>query len=56
MSRMQALRQRRKDAGLTRLELWAHPDSHKTIKEFAKAATTVYAERMAKLKQLKENK
>lgn len=34
-ARMQALRQRRKDAGLTRVELWAHPDAHRAIKVFA---------------------
>lgn len=33
--RMQALRQRREALGLTRLELWAHPDDHAAIKRYA---------------------
>ena len=33
--RIAALRQRRADLGLTRLELYAHPDDHEAIKELA---------------------
>jgi hypothetical protein len=33
--RMSALRKRRKEAGLTRLELWARPEAHESIKAFA---------------------
>ena len=33
--RMAALRKRRLAAGLTRLELWAHPDDHDAIKALA---------------------
>ena len=33
--RMAEHRQRRKDSGLTRLELWAHPDDHGLIKDYA---------------------
>lgn len=31
-NRMAALRQRRTDEGLKRLDLWAHPDDHAAIK------------------------
>mgnify|MGYP001335250229 CR=1 FL=1 len=33
--RMAALRKRRQDTGLTRLELWAHPDDHQAIRDEA---------------------
>lgn len=33
--RVQALRQRREKLGLTRLELYAHPDDHAAIKKKA---------------------
>jgi hypothetical protein len=33
--RVQALRQRRVDQGLVRLELYAHPDDHAAIKALA---------------------
>jgi len=33
--RVAALRKRRKDAGLTRLEMYAHHDDHESIKEAA---------------------
>ncbi len=33
--RMAALRKRRQVEGLTRLELWVHPDDHSAIKETA---------------------
>lgn len=33
--RVAALRQRRADLGLTRLELYAHPTDHQAIKEYA---------------------
>jgi hypothetical protein len=33
--RVQALRQHRKDAGLKRLELYAHPDDHAALKALA---------------------
>lgn len=34
-ARVAELRQRRADLGLTRLELYAHPDDHKAIKALA---------------------
>lgn len=37
--RVQALRQRRADLGLTRLDLYAHPDDHRIIKAYAQALT-----------------
>ncbi len=33
--RMAALRKRRQEEGLTRLELWVHPDDHDAVKEAA---------------------
>lgn len=33
--RMAALRRRRQEAGLTRLELWLHPGDHEAVKEAA---------------------
>ncbi len=33
--RVAALRKRRKEAGLTRLEVWAHPGDHREIKALA---------------------
>jgi hypothetical protein len=33
--RVKALRQRREALGLTRLELWAHPQDHGAIKRYA---------------------
>jgi ribosomal protein L18E len=33
--RVQALRQHRKEAGLKRLELYAHPDDHAALKALA---------------------
>jgi hypothetical protein len=33
--RVQALRQRREELGLTRLELYAHPDDHAALKKEA---------------------
>lgn len=34
-ARVAELRQRRADLGLTRLELYAHPDDHEAIKKLA---------------------
>lgn len=33
--RMAALRKRRQEEGLTRLDLWVHPDDHDAVKEAA---------------------
>ena len=35
--RVAAMRQRRAEAGLTRLELYVHPDDHAAVKAMAKA-------------------
>lgn len=34
-ARVAALRKRRHDAGLTRIEVWAHPDDHQAIRDEA---------------------
>ncbi|HOU64488.1 MAG TPA: hypothetical protein PK861_00450 [Thermomonas sp.] len=36
--RVKALRQRRADLGLTRLELYVHPDDHEAVKLYAAKA------------------
>ena len=33
--RMAALRKRRQESGLARLELWLHPDDHEAVKDAA---------------------
>ena len=46
--RVQALRQRRADLGLTRLDLYAHPDDHGYIKTYAQALTDKRAKKTTK--------
>lgn len=40
-ARKRAERQRRESAGLTRLELWAKPEHHGAIREFARGLSDV---------------
>ncbi len=47
-NRMAALRQRRSDEGLKRMEIWAHPDDHAAIKS---AAAKITAKRAKGCKQ-----
>jgi hypothetical protein len=34
-TRMAAMRDRKRKAGMTPMEVWAHPDDHQTIREYA---------------------
>ena len=34
-TRMSALRARKRKAGMTPMEVWAHPDDHQAIREYA---------------------
>lgn len=51
--RVQALRQRREALGLTRLELYVHPDDHQPVKLYA---DLLQQDRALKRERIKEKK